>query len=82
AVFQSFAVRFAAKEAFKKALTAAGKNLFLNWKDVWVAHSKDDVPVLQFSNRRKNETAHWRFHVSLSHESTVAVAVVLIETKD
>ncbi len=82
AVSQSFAARFAAKEAFKKALTASGNTMPLNWKDVWVEHTEEDVPFLRFSNQLQKEMELFDCHLSLSHENDFAVAMVILEIKN
>ncbi|NOY77662.1 MAG: holo-[acyl-carrier-protein] synthase [Calditrichaeota bacterium] len=81
AVSQSFAARFAAKEAFKKALTAAGNARPLNWKEVWVEHTREGVPVFRFSDPLQQEMNGFDCHLSLSHENEFAIALVILETK-
>lgn len=65
---QSLAVRFAAKEAARKALAKG-----LPWRSVEVV-SSGRVPSL-----RVEGAPGVRFHVSLSHTDDVAVAVVVAE---
>ncbi len=79
AAFEAFAARFAAKEAFKKALTAAGKELPLDWKDVSVQNAPSGAPVFHFSERIREVAADFSWHISLSHERDFAVAVVVCE---
>jgi len=82
AVSQSLAARFAAKEAFKKALTASGNARPLNWKDAWVEHTGDDVPYLKFSSQLQKDMEPFNCHLSLSHESDFAIAMVILEGKN
>jgi len=82
AVSQSFAARFAAKEAFKKALTASGNARFLNWKDVWVEHTQENVPFFRFSDQLKKQMELFDCHLSLSHENDFAIAMVILEAKN
>ncbi len=81
AVSQSFAARFAAKEAFKKALTASGNADPLNWRNVWVEHTSDDVPFLTFSDQLREKVKPFDCHLSLSHENDFAIAMVILERK-
>ena len=81
AASQSFAVRFAAKEAFKKAFTASGNADPLNWRDVWVENTSDGVPFLKFSDQLREKVKSFDCHISLSHENDFAVAMVILETK-
>ena len=75
------AKRFAAKEAFTKAL-GTGIRAPANWHGVWVTNLRSGKPVLEFSaslksllDRRKITQAH----VSLSDEKGVAFATVILE---
>ncbi len=79
AAFEAFAARFAAKEACKKALTAAGKEIPLDWKDVSVRNDPSGVPALQFSDRICAVMADFHWQLSLSHEREYAVAFVVCE---
>ncbi len=75
------AKRFAAKEAFTKAL-GTGIHAPANWHGVWVKNLDSGKPVLDFSAalkkllKRKGVT---RAHVSLSDERGLAVATVVLE---
>ncbi len=62
---ESFAGRFAAKEAFMKAI---GRRLV--WKDINVLQSKGK-PYIEFHGTRYDG-------ISISHEKTYAVAMVVI----
>ena len=66
----SLAVRFAAKEACRKALGTV-----LPWQDVEVVSSSERVPTLRVASYES-----LRFHVSLTHTDDVAIAVVVAET--
>lgn len=75
------AKRFAAKEAFAKAL-GTGIHAPANWQGVWVENLPSGQPVLQFSRQledllRKRKILH--SHVSLSDERGVAFATVILE---
>lgn len=75
----SFAARFAAKEAVKKAL--AGKIRTVNWKEVEVLNAKDGSPTINFSSRHKNKLKNQKILITLSHTKDYAVAVALITKK-
>jgi holo-[acyl-carrier protein] synthase len=75
------AKRFAAKEAFTKAL-GTGIRAPANWHGVWVRNLPSGKPVLEFSDplkelmRARGVTSS---HVSLSDEKGVAFATVVLE---
>jgi len=73
--------RFAAKEAFTKAL-GTGIHAPANWHGVWVTNLKSGRPVLEFSPQLKElmgKRGVTRAHVSLSDERGVAFATVILE---
>ena len=75
------AKRFAAKEAFAKAL-GTGIHAPANWHGVWVTNLKSGKPVLQVSAALEKLLQHRkivRSHVSLSDERGVAFATVILE---
>lgn len=77
---RSLAVRFAAKEAFGKALGTGLAGIKL--KDIVVVNDRTGRPFLKVSGtalealKKKGGAA---LHLSLSHEKTTAAAVVIIE---
>lgn len=77
---QHYAARFAAKEAFSKAL---GTGLVFDLKDVYVKKNADGKPFLAVCGKALemlNERCHSsKIHVSLSHEKEYATAFVIIE---
>jgi holo-[acyl-carrier protein] synthase len=75
------AKRFAAKEAFTKAL-GTGIRAPANWHGVWVQNLQSGQPVLEFTAALKKYLADkgvTRAHVSLSDEKDVAFATVILE---
>ena len=78
---QHYALRFAAKEAFLKAL-GTGLRDGLSWQDVEVVNDALGKPELKLSGRSlelfagKDLTA---IHLSLSHDGDSAVAMVVLE---
>ena len=75
------AKRFAAKEAFTKAL-GTGIHAPANWHGVWVRNLPSGKPVLEYTDalqallQRKGITGA---HLSLSDERGVAFATVILE---
>lgn len=67
--------RFAAKEAFQKCWRESH-----GWKEVWVSRT-GRRPVLKFSDKIQSEMDErgWTAHLSLTHSTTVASAVVILE---
>jgi len=75
------AKRFAAKEAFTKAL-GTGIHAPANWHGVWVVNLKSGKPVLEFSPELKLLLEKRRIlgsHLSLTDERAIAAATVILE---
>lgn len=81
ALCQHYAARFAAKEAFAKALGTGVAGFEL--KDVYIKNDDKGKPVLFVENcaleRLTEIHGKCSIHVSLSHEKEYAVASVIIE---
>ncbi|MCX7767251.1 MAG: holo-ACP synthase [Candidatus Sumerlaeia bacterium] len=78
---EHFAVRFAAKEAFLKAI-GTGKSRQIRWQDIEIVNEdsgKPNLVVYGEAARICNELGGRTLYVSLSHSQQVAVAVVVIE---
>ena len=78
---QNFAARFAAKEAFFKALGTGWRD-GLSWKDVEIENDELGKPNILLSGKSKKniqENSISKIHVSLSHINEIAVAVVILE---
>ena len=76
------AKRFAAKEAFTKAL-GTGIHAPANWHGVWVTNMRSGKPQLEFSsalNTLLKERKITRSHVSLTDEQGMAAATVILES--
>ncbi len=71
--FPSYAVRFAAKEAVFKALSQVGIRI-VRWQDIEVTQSTDGVPALSVIGAED-----YSYHLSMSHTTTLATAIVVIE---
>ena len=81
AAAQSYAGRFAAKEAFLKALKTGWRGK-LGWQEIEVVNDSDGVPTLKLTGEaaRLFETSGaTALHVSISHTSEHAVAQVIFE---
>ena len=78
---QHYAVRFAAKEAFSKALGTGVVGFEL--KDVYVLHESSGNTYLVLENKAKeifdSKCPGGKIHISLSHEKEFAIASVIIE---
>ena len=75
------AKRFAAKEAFTKAL-GTGIHAPANWHGVWVTNMKSGKPELNFSSALQDLLASKRVsrsHLSLTDERGMASATVILE---
>ena len=76
----SLAARFAAKEALAKALGAPGT---LRWTDAEVRHGAGGRPTLLVQGGTASRAADLgihTWHLSLSHDAGVAVAMVVAES--
>jgi holo-[acyl-carrier protein] synthase len=78
------AKRFAAKEAFTKAL-GTGIHAPANWHGVWVVNLKSGKPQLQFSEKLQELLKQKQIrgsHLSLTDEREIASATVILECDD
>jgi holo-[acyl-carrier protein] synthase len=84
AKYQSYAARFAAKEAVSKAFgTGIGERL--NWKEIEISNNESGKPFVILSgkaNKLFDEINGAGISLSLSHCKNYAVAYVVIETND
>ncbi len=79
----SFSVRFAAKEAFMKAL-GTGWNHEVSWVEIETVTIPNGPPVLKISGKTKAAMLSRNIvtcHLSLSHEKEYSVASVVLEGK-
>lgn len=78
---EHYASRFAAKEAFVKALGTGFSDFEL--KDIYVTNDNLGKPVLNVKNKAlellKKRCKNFNIHLSLSHEKSAAIAFVIIE---
>jgi holo-[acyl-carrier protein] synthase len=81
---QHYAARFAAKEAFVKAI-GTGFTQRVIWRDISVVNEPSGQPTLVLNGRAKeimDNLGATMSYVSLSHSKTHAVAVVVLEKED
>ncbi|QNI37790.1 holo-ACP synthase [Edaphobacter albus] len=79
---ESFAARFAAKEAGAKAL-GTGISRGITWKEIEVQREPSGRPTLHLTGRaqeRAQELGIARLSLSLTHSRDLALAVVIAET--
>ena len=80
----SFALRFAAKEAFSKAL-GVGMRRGIRWRDIEVYHLPGGRPALRLRGKTSElcrEKRISRLHLSLTDEGSYGAAVVILEDGD
>lgn len=80
AAAMALAARFAAKEAFGKALGTGFSQMEL--KDIMVINTssgRPEIRVLETAKKALEESGADKVHVSLTHESDNAIAVVILE---
>lgn len=78
--YPSLAVRFAAKEAFAKAIRLGTDNT-LAWTDVSVQAGPKGIPELKLADFLAEGLKGFELHLSLSHSHLFANAVVIIERR-
>jgi len=81
-----FSKRFAAKEAFSKAL-GTGFRKTLNFKDISITNNKNGKPSIKINNKlhnlikKKFKTKKINVLLSISDESEYSIAFVILEKK-
>jgi holo-[acyl-carrier protein] synthase len=78
---ENYAARYAAKEAFFKAL-GSGWRYGMRFKEIEIVNDDVGKPELLLSGKAKQFTENLRvskIHVSLSHEKKLATAFVILE---
>lgn len=81
AAAQSFAARFAAKEAFLKALKTGWRGK-ITWHDIEIVSGENNVPSLEICGEAQKILENLganQIHLSLSHTTEHAVAQVILE---
>jgi holo-[acyl-carrier protein] synthase len=83
AAAQSYAARFAAKEAFLKALKTGWRGK-ITWQDIEVLRDGDGVPSLKVSGEARvilDKMGSPEIHLSISHTAEHAIAQVILENE-
>ncbi len=78
---QSFAARFAAKEAFLKALKTGWRGR-ITWQDMEILNDAQGVPSLEIKGEARKLLENLganKIHLSISHTTDHAVAQVILE---
>ncbi|GIV51957.1 MAG: holo-[acyl-carrier-protein] synthase [Candidatus Kapaibacterium sp.] len=75
-----YAARFAAKEAFSKAI-GTGIARGFRFRECGVVNAPSGMPMLVLSGDLAERWAGYRLHLSLSHTQHYAAACVVIETR-
>ena len=75
---QHYAARFAAKEAFSKAIATGWAGEF-HWKDVEVVNDEQGKPSFRLSGATAKQFGEKSILVSLTHTETSAAAFVIIQ---
>jgi len=76
--YPSYAGRFAAKEAFSKAL-GTGLRGAIGWTEVEVLDSEKTRPTIRVAGRAAAILGSRKVHLSISHLPDYATAIVVIE---
>ncbi len=76
--FLHYAARFAAKEAFSKAIGTGMRN-GMAFKLVGIRNDPSGMPRIELFGPMKEQWEHCIIHVTLSHTLAVGLAVVVIE---
>jgi len=79
--YQSYAARFAAKEATMKAL-GRGWGRYVGWLDIEVVRQRGSRPQIMLHGKAKEYAASLgiaRFHLALTHTALLAEAQVVAE---
>lgn len=75
---ESLAARFAAKEALMKALRVPQT---LSWHDIEIVTDEVGAPDFRLSGAAADHLGEHHAHLSLSHDTSVATAFVVVERR-
>jgi holo-[acyl-carrier protein] synthase len=79
--YQHFAARYAAKEAFSKAIATGWRGEF-RWRDVEVSNNEFGQPSITLYGKLADRIGTDNVMISLSHSDNVVVAFVVIEKRN
>jgi holo-[acyl-carrier protein] synthase len=80
--YQSYAARFAAKEATMKAL-GTGWNRNVGWREIEVVRGRGQPPAIKLAGKAEQFAQRRRitaFHLSITHTVTQAIAHIIAES--
>jgi holo-[acyl-carrier protein] synthase len=77
---ESFAGRFAAKEAVLKA-TGFGLRQGMRWTDIEIINNDIGKPMVRLSGKTAQLLENFSVYLSLSHTKTTAIAMVVVELR-
>lgn len=75
-----YAGRFAAKEAARKALHAAGQQSTVPFKDIDINRDHLGVPSITLGRDARGTPSPYRMALSISHTGQIAIATVALES--
>jgi holo-[acyl-carrier protein] synthase len=78
---EHYAARFAAKEAFSKAV-GTGLRMGFRWQEIEVVRAPGGPPRIELHGGMRERYGHLRFHLSLTHSETQAMAFVIAESAE
>ena len=73
-----YAARFAAKEAFSKAI-GTGITQGFKFNEIGIRNEKSGMPVLELTGDLAEKWGKYKVHISLSHTKENAIAFVVME---
>lgn len=76
--FEHYTARFAAKEAFSKAIGTGITDGF-KFNEIGVENEENGRPFVVLAGGLKERWGDCKIHISLSHTSTLAVAMIVME---
>src|SRR5512133_82280 len=77
-VAEHYAARFAAKEAFSKAV-GTGVQMGFRWTEVGVSRIFGGAPTIVLTGGMREQYGSLRIHLTLSHSGDIAIATVVVE---
>lgn len=76
--FQHYAARFAAKEAFSKAVGTGIVDGF-KFNEISILNEENGKPLIELSGSMLEKYGKYNIYISLSHTDTLAVAMIVLE---
>ncbi len=76
--YPSYTARFAAKEAFSKAL-GTGLRGAISWQEIEICDNERSRPTILVTGKAKERLGNRQVHLSLTHTREYATAIVIIE---